>query len=274
MLQNLQIYFDNAPASHQLILLFATLAIFWIIENRKSKISKSDKISHAKLNSLFMLTAAPVQLLFSIGFAYCIRYEVSHHFGLLNKFQISQNMAFQFLATFIFLDFFEYVYHVIMHKVKFLWMFHLVHHSDRVVDVSTTLREHPGETAARLSMSLLWILISGASLWAIVFHQFIQIVSNIIAHSDIRLNKRIDKIIGTVFITPNLHQVHHHYKQPYTDSNYGDILSIWDHLFGTFRSVEVQPHEFGIDSCMDTNEISRFGRLMKLPFGAYRPPVQ
>ena len=274
MLQKLQNYFESVPDSHRLALLFGTLFIFWLIEDRKKNINNTEKFKHAKLNSLFMFTAAPVQLVFGISLTYLAKMEVTHHFGLLNYFSFSQNFFFQIVATFIILDFFEYVYHVIMHKIKILWMFHLVHHSDRVVDVSTTLREHPGETAARLAMSLLWVLISGASMWAIVFHQFIQIVSNIIAHSNVRLNEKTDKIVGSVFITPNLHQVHHHYKQPYTDSNYGDILSVWDHLFGTFRRVEVQKDEFGIDSCMDHEENSNFVNLIKLPFGKYRAPLE
>lgn len=274
MLQKMQSYFESVPDSHRIALLFVTIIIFWAIENRKKGIKHLEKLKHAKLNSLFMFTDAPVQLLFGISLTYLAKIEVVHHFGLLNYFSFSNNLFFQIAATFIILDFFEYVYHVIMHKTKFLWMFHLVHHSDRVVDVSTTLREHPGETAARLAMSLLWVVISGASMWAIVFHQFIQIVSNIIAHSNIRLNEKADKVIGTVLITPNLHQVHHHYKQPYTDSNYGDILSIWDHIFGTFRRVEVKKHEFGIDSCMDLKENSDFMKLIKLPFGKYRPPVE
>ncbi|PIH02801.1 hypothetical protein CS542_03340 [Pedobacter sp. IW39] len=38
---------------------------------------------------------------------------------------------------------------------------------------------------------------------------------------------------GLLFITPNLHHVHHHFELPYTDCNYGDVFSIWDRLFGT-----------------------------------------
>ena len=71
-------------------------------------------------------------------------------------------------------------------------------------------------------------------------------------------------------LTPNLHHVHHHYQQPYTDSNYGDILSIWDRLFGTFRTLKITDTTFGIDNYMDELENTNFKNLIKIPFGKYR----
>jgi sterol desaturase/sphingolipid hydroxylase (fatty acid hydroxylase superfamily) len=81
---------------------------------------------------------------------------------------------------------------------------------------------------------------------------------------------KADKIIGLVFITPNLHHVHHHYKQPYTDSNYGDVLSIWDRLFGTFKKLSAESIVFGVDTYMKHEDIGKFKLLAKLPFGKYR----
>ena len=67
--------------------------------------------------------------------------------------------------------------------------------------------------------------------------------------------------------------MHHHYQQPYTDSNYGDVLSIWDRLFGTFRTLSAEKTIFGVDSCMKECDNANFKNLIMMPFGKYRPAV-
>ena len=149
-------------------------------------------------------------------------------------------------------------------------MFHLVHHSDKVVDVSTTLREHPGENILRLSFTLCWVFLSGAAFWALILRQIIQVFSTLFAHMNLRLPDSIDRIIGSIFITPNLHRVHHHYQQPYTDCNYGDVLSIWDRLFGTLNSFPEEELVFGVDTHMKVSETNNFRSLVNIPFEKYR----
>jgi sterol desaturase/sphingolipid hydroxylase (fatty acid hydroxylase superfamily) len=114
------------------------------------------------------------------------------------------------------------------------------------------------------------VFLSGAVFWIFFFRQLIQTASTIFAHVNYRLPERIDKYACLVFITPNLHHVHHHYKQPYTDCNYGDVLSIWDRLFGTFYRLPADQVRFGLDSFMDEKENSRYLSLIKIPFGKYR----
>ena len=149
-----------------------------------------------------------------------------HHFGLLYHLPGFKNAIPLFLVSFILLDFGEYIYHVIMHRFSRLWMFHAVHHSDNFVDVSTTLREHPGENIIRNSFTIVWIALSGALFWMVFLRQLIQMASNLLVHMNCRLPDKADAIVSAVFITPNLHQVHHHYQKPYTDCNYGDVLSV------------------------------------------------
>ena len=108
----------------------------------------------------------------------------------------------------------------------------------------------------------------------VLARQFIQVISNVFAHANFRLPEKIDRMIGTVLITPNLHHVHHHYQQTYTDSNYGDVLSIWDHIFGTFRRLEASKVVFGVDTCMDTRENAVFKQLLIIPFSGYRSPLE
>lgn len=85
-----------------------------------------------------------------------------------------------------------------------------------------------------------------------------------------QLPQKMDKILGLIFITPNLHHVHHHFVQPYTDTNYGDVLSIWDRMFGTFQRLPAGSLVFGVDTYMDQKDIGKFVSVFKIPFGKYR----
>ena len=258
----------------QLTLFVGTLFICWNIENIAALTLDYKKWKHAFLNARFILTNSPIQILMGIAFVSTMQWTAKHHFGLAYYFPTFHSQFILFVVTFLLLDLGEYFYHVIMHKVKRLWMFHLVHHSDKVVDVSTTLREHPGENIIRLSFTLLWVFLSGAVFWALVLRQIIQVFTTLFAHMNCRLPNKIDSVLGAVFITPNLHQVHHHYQQPYTDSNYGDVLSIWDRLFGTLKKLPSENVVFGVDTHMKTEDNGNFKSLFKLPFGKYRKSIQ
>lgn len=261
-----------AENGHQLQL-WVYLILFvlsWNIENLAGILIQYKKWKHAFTNLPFALTNIPVQLLLGLAFVKTIEWITRHQFGFLYLLPKNINPLWLFVASFVFLDFGEYSYHVIMHKVKRLWMFHAVHHSDNIVDVSTTLREHPGENIVRLSFTLLWVFLSGITFWLLMLRQIIQSITTIIAHMNCRLPERLDAIIGLVFITPNLHQVHHHYKLPYTDCNYGDVLSIWDRFFGTYKRMPADRLVFGVDTYMNKAEITKFYSLIKLPFGKYR----
>jgi sterol desaturase/sphingolipid hydroxylase (fatty acid hydroxylase superfamily) len=153
-----------------------------------------------------------------------------------------------------------------MHKVGFLWKFHLVHHSDLQVDVSTTVREHPGETCVRTCFLMLWVFLLGPGIGILMIRQVFQTFFNILSHAAFRLPGKLNNVVGLLFITSNLHHVHHHYQLPYTNCNYGDVLSIWDRLFGTHKQLPQQETNFGIDSHPDAETNARFISILKMPF--------
>ncbi len=260
----------NSPDRVQFVLFVGILFLCWNIENIAALSMNYKKWNHAFLNAKFVLTNVPIQLVIGIAFVRTMQWTEIHHFGLIYHFPELNNQLLLFVVTFLLLDFGEYIYHVMMHKVKRLWMFHLVHHTDHVVDVSTTLREHPGENFIRLSFTLLWVFLSGAVFWALILRQTIQVFTTLFAHMNCQLPDKVDSLLGIVFITPNLHHVHHHYQQPYTDCNYGDVLSIWDRLFGTFKKLSKEDLVFGVDTYMKKEDHSNFKSLVKIPFGKYR----
>ncbi len=254
----------------QLVLFVGIFFLCWNIENIVGLTLGYKKWRHAFLNMPFIFTNIPGQLILGVAFVKVIQWTGAHHFGLNYVLPGLDNNLLLFIVSFLLLDFGEYIYHIIMHKVKRLWMFHIVHHSDSVVDVSTTLREHPGENIIRLSFTLLWVFLSGALFWVLILRQIIQIIATFFAHMNYQLPQKADKIIGLIFITPNLHHIHHHYKQPYTDTNYGDVLSIWDRMFGTFQRVSAKNLIFGVDTFMEQKDIGKFSSIFKIPFGKYR----
>ncbi|MBS1495369.1 MAG: sterol desaturase family protein [Bacteroidetes bacterium] len=273
-------FLDKYSSPMQILLFAGLLCICWNIENIAGLAFNYKKWRHAFVNAGFIFTNIPVQFLLGFAFIKTIQWTGEHHFGIMRHLHLGHIAFFKqhyfikvillFTITFVLLDLGEYIYHVIMHKVKRLWMFHIVHHSDNVVDVSTTLREHPGESCIRLCFTLIWVFLTGAFFWALLLRQIVQTFATLFAHMHYRLPQKIDSIVGLVFITPNLHHVHHHFKQPYTDTNYGDVLSIWDRLFGTFQKMPEEKLIYGVDTYMRNNEIANFKSLIKIPFGKYR----
>ena len=262
----MQDIFVKSPQEAQISVFVLLLIIGWNIENIAGLTLNYKKWKHAFLNGRFILLTVIPQFVMGLFFAKTVQWTSLHNFGILHYLPYMNHPFCVFLATFVLLDFGEYFYHLFMHKAGRLWKFHAVHHSDTVVDVSTTLREHPCETFIRNAFTIAWIFLSGAIFWSICLRQIIQLVSNLLAHMNYKLPKKTDRILGILFITPNLHQVHHHYQQPYTESNYGDVLSIWDRLFGTFRELPREQVVFGLDTCMEEDIHSTYLSLLKMPF--------
>lgn len=265
-MHNLHSFFSVHEDLAQIILYAAVITSLWFAEVLISADGLRSKWKHSSVNMLFIFTALPVQLLLISFIVIVSKWANLHHWGLLNLVNWHTKGLSYYVIAFVLLDFCEYIYHVIMHKVDTLWKFHLVHHSDLKVDVSTTIREHPGETFIRTCFLMLWVFILGPVVGVLILRQIFQSFSNIVAHTQFRLSNRANKVIGFIFITPNLHHVHHHYRLPYTDCNYGDVLSIWDRLFGTFCELDREDTHFGIDTHMDENINGKFLNIVKIPF--------
>lgn len=259
-------YFVTHATEFQLYIYAGLLVSLWLAEGLFLNSPFRNKWKHSFTNLLFILTALPVQLFMTIFLLLVSAWVVQHNWGLLNIIPYHGTFFVKYVVGFIVLDFCEYLYHVIMHKAKPLWKFHLVHHTDFQLDVSTTVREHPGETFVRMCFLILWVFLSGASFGVLLLRQTFQTVTNITSHTKFRLHGFSETLIGWIFITPNMHHVHHHYQLPYTDCNYGDVLSIWDRIFGTFGKLDADKTVYGLDTHMDKQVSSSFTRILKIPF--------
>lgn len=266
LFSELRAFFSNHEDLTQVLLYALIITSLWFAEAIASGFGTKNKWKHSAVNILFIFTALPIQLSLTTFIILISVWANVHHWGLINFIPYHHNLWVYYISLFVLLDFCEYCYHVIMHKIDTLWKFHLVHHSDLKVDVSTTVREHPGETCVRTCFLMLWTFLLGPAVGVLILRQTIQSISNISAHTEFRLSDRANKIIGLIFITPNLHHVHHHHELPYTDCNYGDVLSIWDRLFGTHSELDREKTVFGIDTHMDENINGKFLNVIRVPF--------
>lgn len=259
-------FFEKGQSPMQVFLFVVVFVICWNLEFLYGVSENYNKKKHYLNNALFIIPGAIMQGLLGLGFAKLLHYENLNGIGLLPYFNIDETWK-QAVITFIFLDFCYWLYHFLMHKLDFAWRFHAVHHSDKVLNVFTSLREHPGETFIRLSHYILASCLLGTPFWMITLHSFIQVISKIIVHSNWRLPDNVDKYLSYLILTPNMHHVHHHEVQPYTDSNYGDLFSVWDRMFGTFQYLPKHEVVFGldVDHFEDTDNL-KFKNLIKVPF--------
>ena len=146
-----------------------------------------------------------------------------------------------------------------------MWKFHMVHHSDTFVDTTTANRHHPGESIFRAAFTLLAVIITGAPMWLVMLYQSLSVVLSQFNHANFLLPLWLDRVISWVIVSPNMHKVHHHYVRPQTDSNYGNIFSVWDRLFGTYNYTPVEQLKYGLD-VLDESTSANLKYQFKLPF--------
>ena len=159
-----------------------------------------------------------------------------------------------------------YLPHLVQHKVKLLWYIHIVHHTDHKVDTTTANRHHPFESVVRFLFTFIGIFVSGAPIGLVLMYQSISVIASQFNHANIQISNKVDKLISYIIVSPNMHKVHHHFELPYTDSNYGNIFSIWDRLFGTYMELNKDKIIYGVDTDLDEIKNSKFTSLLERPF--------
>ena len=129
----------------------------------------------------------------------------------------------------------NYWSHRLMHRVPLLWRVHRVHHADHLVDLSSSLRNHPLELLVALPFSAAMVIVLGASVTIVAAVEMILLAAAIWQHVDLALPARVDRLLCRFVVTPRFHRLHHHPERAIHDNNYGDLVTVWDRLFGTFR---------------------------------------
>lgn len=261
-------YFTSIPSAHRSLILVSGISLFWLIENAFPLFKFNyKKWNHASIN--IFLTLTTILINFSLAFLLLKTsdWTILNNFGVL-QWLTPMPLWLYTLIGLLLLDLIgAYLVHLIEHKVKFLWRFHIIHHSDTWVDTTTANRHHPGESVIRFVFTSLGVFIVGAPMWMVFMYQTLSVVSTQFTHANIKLPAKLDTLLSYFLVSPNMHKVHHHYILPYTDSNYGNIFSVWDRLFGTFMTMPKEEIVYGIDTHLHTNQHNKLRNLLKIPFG-------
>ena len=160
---------DEHPAQ-RMIFLLGCMLLLWMLEGAIPLLTmqyKKNKVRHATVNLSFTL----LHLLIHTGLAFIIiilsDWCKAHKFGIV--WWTQANIFWTIIISMLVLDFFGgWFVHIVEHKVKFLWRFHVVHHADNNVDVTTGLRHHPVESMVRGMFFFMGIILSGAPMYAVM----------------------------------------------------------------------------------------------------------
>lgn len=211
------------------------------------------------LNGL-IVSSAPV---LTVGAA---QWATSHGVGLLNW--VAAPWWVVLPCTLLAKSLGQYVFHLASHKNPLLWRVHRVHHCDVHLDVSSALRNHPLEIIASVIFMIPFVVLGGLSPVVLAVYESIEIFVNMLTHANVRLPDVVERGARSLFVTPGLHRLHHSVVQAETDSNYGNVFSLWDRLFGTYRSETIQPDltfRFGLDD-VSRERAGNLGGQLGLPW--------
>jgi sterol desaturase/sphingolipid hydroxylase (fatty acid hydroxylase superfamily) len=261
----------NLVANERNIRLYLFLAVFILMalweqksSRRKEKIPRvlrwPNNLGLGFLNHYFFRVLFPGAALWTANLA------LQNGFGLFQWVEVPP--AFSICLTVILLDWVLYYQHRAFHAFPLLWKMHRTHHTDLEVDVTTGTRFHLLETLVSLIIKSVAILVLGAPVAGVFLFELILSASNLFNHSNIRIPVLLEKLLRLVWVTPDMHLIHHSALTMETNSNFGFVSSIWDRLFGTYRPQPRDGQEkmrLGLEFLRDSKYLALW-ELLKIPF--------
>jgi sterol desaturase/sphingolipid hydroxylase (fatty acid hydroxylase superfamily) len=248
----------------RLLTVIVGCAALWSVESLVPLYLQANRFRRSRPNIVLAVILIVTNLALSFATAGVTTFAAQHDLGILLLVKMPLWLATLFgIAA---LDLFTYIAHVLLHKSGIGWRFHRIHHSDNQVNVTTAFRQHPGETLWRISWQIFAIVLFGIPLWMLAIYLFISTLNAQLEHANIRLFEPVDRVLRLLFVTPNMHKVHHSRRQFQTDTNYSNILSVWDRMFGTYTAgVDFDQLSYGLDG-FDREDQQSLTTLLKTPF--------
>lgn len=191
--------------------------------------------------SMVVISSLCLRIIFPAAAVGAALWLETRNIGIFNFFDIPFWIA--GILSFIILDFIVWLEHLVSHKWPILWRIHRMHHADNGFDVTTALRFHPLEIVLSMIWKILVIAILGAPAIAVLIFEIVLNGMAMFNHSNYKLPTWLDKIIRPVFVTPDMHRVHHSSDHKETDSNYGFNFSFWDRIFATYNHEPKLGHD-------------------------------
>jgi sterol desaturase/sphingolipid hydroxylase (fatty acid hydroxylase superfamily) len=182
--------------------------------------------------TIVILNTAIARLFFMGGVVATAMMAQERSWGLLNLVEgpVWLELAFAVLA----LDFIIYWQHQLFHAVPIFWRFHMMHHSDLDLDVTSGVRFHPVEIVISTLVKSAAVLALGVAPLAVVAFEIVLNGTSLFNHSNARMPLSVDRVLRWFVVTPDMHRIHHSTSPRETNSNYGFNVPWWDRLFGTY----------------------------------------
>jgi sterol desaturase/sphingolipid hydroxylase (fatty acid hydroxylase superfamily) len=249
----------------RLLPVLSALAIASLVE-ALVPLRRQSRRANGRLATNLWLLAITLSLAMLLNFTLAVgaAYVGQSGLGLLQLLGLGAVAS--FVLALIALDAATYLAHVLLHHVPVLWRVHLVHHIDASVDATTAFRQHPIEGVLRFGFiaATAWAL--GAPPAAIAVYRLLGALNSVLEHANIRVPRGLDRALVWIWVTPDMHKVHHSRDRNETDSNYANLFSFFDRLFRTFTPSSRGPLvSYGITG-YDAAEHQSIGAVLKLPF--------
>lgn len=244
--------------------------VLFIAESRRQlRKRKQPRLQRMVINSIVAIPA--FTLLRFLFLPVMVRLAMKNHqlqWGL--NYQYAAHPLIKGMVAFSIMDYTNYLWHVLNHKVPVLWRFHVVHHCDPDLDVTTAIRFHFGELIGSVFYRGAFVFLSGATALQVLLYEILFEGATQFHHSNWKLPYTLEKGLNKVIVTPRMHGIHHSVIRQETDSNYSVIFSFWDRLHNTVRlNVPQEKIVTGVPSYSNPDELT-IGYLLKLPFTKIR----
>ncbi len=264
-MEKMLLFFETMPTWQKALWVVLCLSVSWLLEGNIPLIRFTyKKWRHAGVNLIFLSTSMLINVLFGVLTIGIFAWTQANEFGLL--YLVALPLWAELLIAVMLMDFVaQYAAHYLLHRVKWMWRFHMIHHSDTKVDATTGTRHHPGDYFIREVFALAIVVVVGAPLAFYMVYRIATIFFTYLSHANITLPIWLDKALSLVFISPNMHKFHHHFERPWTDTNFGNIFSLWDRLFGTFVYDDPRKIRYGLDVLEDRTDEDVWYQF-KIPF--------
>ncbi|MDE1180847.1 sterol desaturase family protein [Paraburkholderia sp.] len=211
------------------------------------------------IGAIYVATTAVLGL----GIVWLLHATGRNHWGLFNH--VSVPLWIQVVLGVLALDFADYWRHRADHTFRLLWRFHRLHHSDPLMEASTTIRNHPGAAITILAPRAILIPLLGLDPLVLIIHAPLALAGQLYHHSNLKLPPILERVLGYFIVTPSQHFAHHAKIRKYADSQFGVILILWDKLFGTLlQTPDRAATPMGVRGYDDAASQSIFGMLASM----------
>lgn len=233
-------------ADAQPLLIAALFPIMLVLESARPLIDWSDgRWSHLRRNLGLTIVAFAAFGVAGMGKLAVALWTTTTQVGVLNALGLSWPV--RMALSLVLIDLVDYALHRAQHAWPAIWRFHRVHHADPHLDATSSLRFHPFDALLQNGYQALLLPLLGINFDAMVAFDTLLLAVLYVQHANVHWPAWLDRALRTIFATPDVHRMHHGADPRYTNSNYGDLFSVWDRLFGTYQMTDPATLRYGLD---------------------------